>query len=162
MGSIQRRELLMKALCTVFVILSSIALVGCSGSTSDKDKVGGPGASQSSDKTPSLTGPKEGEFALKPPLLSESVKQGASDVVTIGISRGKNFDENVALAFTDVPSDVTIEPKVTAIKKDEKEAKVTVKVGDKAPLGKHDIKVTGKALKGEAAETHFTLNVKEK
>ena len=121
-----------------------------------------PRRTSSTDKTPPLTGAKEGTFILKPPTLSDSIKQGASDVVTISIDRGKNFDEDVALAFTDVPDHVTIEPKVTTIKKGEKDAKVTVKVGEKAGLGKHDIKVTGKALKGETAETHFTIDVKEK
>jgi hypothetical protein len=149
----------MKAIFSGFIVLSLIGLIGC---TSSSDKVGGPGATNTTDKSPPLGGPKEGTFHLNPPRVADSIKQSASDVVTISIDRGKNFDEDVALAFEDVPDHVTLDPKISSIKKGEKEAKVTVKVGEKAGLGKHDIKVIGKPTKGDTAETHFTINVKEK
>jgi hypothetical protein len=146
----------MKAIFSGIIALSLIGLIGCTGST---EKAGGSG---STDKTPSYTGAKEGQFQLKPPVFADSVKQGASDVVTIGIDRGKNFDEDVTLSFEGVPDHVTLDPKSPTIKKGDKEAKVTVKVDEKAGLGKHDIKVIGTPTKGDKAEKSFTINVKEK
>ena len=109
----------MKTIFAGLMALSLAALVGCSGdhNSAASNKVGGPGATVSSDRSGSILGLKEGEFSLSPPLLSTHIKQGASDVVTIGIKRGKNFDEDVALSFSGVPDHVTLDPKAPTIKK---------------------------------------------
>jgi uncharacterized membrane protein len=141
------------------------ALVGCSGDQSGAGsaKVGGPGATASSDRSGSILGPKEGEFKLKVPLLlSTKVKQGASEVLTIGIDRGKNFDEDVALSFDKVPDKVTLDPKDPVIKKGDKEVKVTIKAAEDAGLGDHEITVKGKPTKGEPVADKFKLTVEKK
>ena len=89
-------------------------------------------------------------------------KQGESKVVDIGIKRGKNFDEDVALSFSNVPKDVTTDPTAPIIKKGEENAKVTVKVGENAGLGDHEITVTGKPTKGESASKDFKITVEAK
>ncbi|HEX5271044.1 MAG TPA: hypothetical protein VFW33_11170 [Gemmataceae bacterium] len=155
----------MKTFCTGLVLLALAALVGCTGSDgsgSGSAKVGGPGATVSSDRGGSLLGPKEGEFKLDPPKLSTTIKQGASDVITIGISRGKNFDEDVALSFEKVPDHVTLDPKAPVIKKGDKDAKVTVKVADDAGLGDHEITVVGKPTKGPEATNTFKIKIDKK
>jgi uncharacterized membrane protein len=154
----------MKGLFTGLVMLSLTAFVGCSSSNSGtSNKVGGPGATQEgTDRKGSILGPKEGEFSLSPPTFAKKIKQGASDVVTIEIKRGKNFDEDVALSFDGVPDHVSLDPKLAAIKKGEENAKITVKVGEGAGLGDHTITVTGKPTKGEPASAKFTLTVEAK
>jgi hypothetical protein len=148
-------------------MLALAAFVGCSGDHSTGPgtaKVGGPGATASTDRAGSLLGPKEGEFSLHPDkrFLSTKVKQGASEVVTIDISRGKNFDEEVTLSFSGLPDHVTVDPKEPVIKQGGDNAKVTFKVGDDASPTDHTITVTGKPTKGEKATTTFTLTVQKK
>ena len=48
------------------------------------------------------------DFSLSVPRLSTSIKQGESKVVSIGIDRVKNFDQEVALSFGDLPRGVTL------------------------------------------------------
>jgi uncharacterized membrane protein len=140
------------------------ALLGCSGDQSGAGsaRVGGPGATASSDRSAPLLGPKEGEFTLHTPTFSTKVKQGASDVATISIKRGKNFDEDVALSFDKVPDHVTLDPKAPTIKKGENDVKVTIKVGEEAGLGDHDITVTGKPSKGPGVNEKLKLTVEKK
>jgi len=155
----------MKTILTGLAALSLAALIGCSGDHSGSgvsNKVGGPGATVSSDRGGSILGPKEGQFELSVPKLSTHIKQGASDVVTISINRGKNFDEDVALTFSDVPDKVTLDPKAPTIKKGDENVKVTVKVADDAGLGDHDIKVTGKPTQGPEAAKTFKITVEKK
>jgi uncharacterized membrane protein len=153
----------MKTICTGLVMLALGALVGCSGSsTGTGGHVGGPGATVSSDRSAPLLGPKEGQFELSPPTLSTKIKQGGSEPVTISIKRGKNFDEDVALSFDKVPDHVTLDPKAPTIKKGEKDVKVTVKVGDDAGLGDHDIMVTGKPTKGPEVTEKLKVTVEKK
>jgi uncharacterized membrane protein len=145
-------------------MLALAALVGCSGDQSGAGsaRVGGPGATVSSDRSGSILGPKEGEFSISPPKLSTKIKQGASDVATISISRGKNFDEDVAISFDKVPDHVTLDPKAPTIKKGDKDVKVTIKVGEDAGLGDHEIAVTGKPSKGPAVNEMFKITVEKK
>jgi hypothetical protein len=154
----------MKTIFAGLLTLSLAALVGCSGdhNSGATNKVGGLGATGSTDRSGSILGLKEGEFSLSPPLFSKKIKQGASDHVTIEIKRGKNFDEDVALSFSGVPEHVTLDPKAPTIKKGEENAKVTVKVGDDAGLGDHEIKVTGKPTKGPEAANTFKITVEKK
>ncbi|HKI34686.1 MAG TPA: hypothetical protein VKA46_22710 [Gemmataceae bacterium] len=153
----------MKWFCAGFVTLSLAVLVGCSGDHSaSSNKVGGPGATVSSDRGEPLFGPKEGEFSLHTPTFAAKIKQGASDVVTIGIKRGKNFDEDVALSFSKVPDHVTLDPKNPVIKKGDTEAKVTVKVGEEAGLGDHEITLRGQPTKGPEVGGTFKITVEKK
>ncbi len=156
----------MKTLCTGLVTLALAALVGCTGSDGGTGpgsaKVGGPGATHSTDKSAPITGAKEGQFELSTPTLSTKIKQGASDVVTIGIKRGTNFDEDVALTFEKVPDHVTLDPKAPVIKKGDKDVKVTVKVGDDASPTDHEITVIGTPTKGDKASAKFKITVEKK
>jgi hypothetical protein len=153
----------MKTIFAGLAALSLAALVGCSGdhNSGASNKVGGPGATASTDRSGSILGLKEGEFSLSP-TMSTHIKQGASDIVTIAIKRGKNFDEDVALSFSSVPDHVTLDPKAPTIKKGDENVKVTVKVGDEAALKDHEIKVTGKPTKGPEAANTFKITVEKK
>jgi len=147
----------MKAIYTGICALLLVGLVGCSGSgtpggnTSGKDKASTP-----------LVGNADETFTLDPPNLATTLKQGEAKQITIGINRGKNFSEDVALHFDNVPKGVTFDPASPAIKASEKEAKVTVKADDKAAIGDFTIKVTGKPAKGTEAAHDLKVTVKEK
>ena len=91
----------MKSLFAGLAVMTLAALTGCSQGTP-----GGPGTTE---KKPAL-GQADDTFNLSVPVLSSSLRQGEQTVATVGIKRAKNFDEDVALTFADVPKGVTVEP----------------------------------------------------
>ncbi len=118
---------------------------------------GGPGV----DKTgkTGLGGPAEDTFTLDPPNTAVSLKQGESEVVTISLRRGKNFDEDVTLGFGELPQGVTIEPAKPSISHSDKETKFTVKASSTAAVGTHDITIKGEPTKGKPATNTFKLKI---
>jgi uncharacterized membrane protein len=131
-----------------------LAVAGCHPGTT-----GGPGTP--GGKTP-IVGQAENTFKLDTPNLSTKVKQGEAREVTIGIDRGKNFDQDVALKFEDLPKGVTIDPPSPMIKHGDKEAKATIHAADDAAVGDFTIKVDGKPTKGEMASNTFKVTVEKK
>jgi hypothetical protein len=153
----------MKTLYASLLALSLAALVGCTGSSTDNtSKVGGPGATGSTDRGGSILGPKENTFELDPPNLEKSITQGTSEPIVIGIDRGKNFDQDVALSFDNVPKGVSIDPAAPTIKKGDKNATINVKAAADAAVGHHEIKVVGKPGSGASASNTFKIEVKAK
>src|SRR4051794_20819143 len=111
-----------KSLATMLVA----GLVGFVGCESKSTTPGGPGANRpsgpnSTDNKP-IVGQANETFSLSMPTLSTKLKQGESKDITIGIKRGKNIDEDVAIKFEDVPKGVTFEPPSPMIKHGDKEA----------------------------------------
>jgi uncharacterized membrane protein len=142
-----------------------LVFVGCNTGTP-----GGPGAdkAKASEKDSTLkkledkiVQPAE-TFSLKTPTLATKLKQGESKEITIGIKRGKNFDQDVTVKFDGVPTGVTIDPASPTIKKGDTEAKVMVKVADDAAVGDFTVKTIGKPGKGDEAANEFTLTVAKK
>jgi hypothetical protein len=146
--------LTMKKLVAVAVV-ALIGLTGCNQSTP-----GGPGATKA-DRGPSLT-QGENTFDLVPPRLETDIKQGETKTVTIGISRGKNFGQDVKLDFGKAPQGVKITPKATELKASEKEMPVTIEAEKDAALGEHTITVTGTpAAEGSKATATFKIQVEK-
>jgi uncharacterized membrane protein len=158
-----KRTLWTLAAMTGAVILTT----GCNNGTP-----GGPGADKDKDKDkekPSVLQQAEdvvvqheGTYSLTLPLLATRLKQGETKVVTVGIRRGKNFDEDVTLKFDGAPEGVTVDPATAAIKHGEKEAKVSVKAADDAAVGEFTIKLTGHAEKGKDANHDLKVIVEKK
>ena len=98
-------------------------------------------------------------FTLSLPLLSTSLKQGETKTVSIGIKRDKNFDQDIALKFGDMPTGVTIKPDAPVIKRGEEEVQFTLTGADDASLGDFTIKVTGHPEKGTDSSNEFKLTV---
>lgn len=146
----------MKRSFTGLLVAALVAAAGCS-----QGKPGGPGAADPSAKKP-LFGQAKETFTLSVPTLSTTLKQGDTHESSIGIKRGKNFDEDVTLAFADVPEGVTLEPTSPVIKGGDTEAKVTFKAGEDAPLGDFKVKVTGHPTNGADASNEFKLTVAHK
>ena len=103
---------------------------------------GGPGVTNPPRRNP-LYGQADNTFNLSVPRLSTSLKQGETKEVSIGIKRGKNFQEDVTLKFADGPQGVTLDPASPVIKHGDTEAKVTLKAAADASLGDFTVKVTG-------------------
>jgi hypothetical protein len=136
--------------------LALVTLVTCNGC--DKGTPGGPGTTNANSKK-SVLGPDDDTFTLSVPKLSTPLKQGETEASSIGIKRGKNFDQDVKLTFDDVPKGVSIDPARPVIKHGDEEVKMTFKAADNASLGDFTIKVTGHPAKGSDATNEFTITV---
>jgi hypothetical protein len=146
----------MKSALATAAALALFAFVGC-----DKGTPGGPGVTTGGQKAPLLK-QAEDTFTLAVPLLSTKLKQGESKVVTISVSRGKNFDEDVTLKFDSLPKGVSVEPEAPVIKHGDKDTKVTIKAADDAALGDHTPKVIGHPTKGADATHDLKITVDKK
>jgi len=146
----------MKRLLPGFVMLMLAALTGCTQGTP-----GGPGTTDAAGKKP-VFGQTDDTFNLSVPVMSSSLQQGAQTEATVGIKRAKNFDEDVALQFDDVPQSVTVEPANPVIKHGDTDAKITFHAGDEAPLGDFKVKITGHPTKGGDAQIEFKLSIAAK
>jgi hypothetical protein len=133
-----------------------MALSGFAGCT--QGTPGGPGATDSKAKKP-LLGEADNTFNLSVPRTSTTIDQGGTKEVTVGIKRGKNLDQEVTLAFTDLPKGLTIDPATPAIKQEETETTVKVTATDDASLGDFSVKVTGHPTKGGDATVDLKLTV---
>jgi hypothetical protein len=146
-----------KAMPALFVALFAWT-TGC-----DRGTIGGPKAPQGPDnKAPTVTSPKEGTFSLDVPNLSSKIAQGESKNINVGLHRGKNFDQDVKLSFTNVPKGVTIDPPNPTIKGADKETTIAVRAADDAPVGDHTINVSGQPGTGAAANNEFTITIRKK
>lgn len=98
-------------------------------------------------------------FTLSVPTLSTSLKQGESQTVSIGISRDKSFDQDVALKFGDLPTGVSLKPASPVIKHGDSETQITLTGANDASLGNFAIKVTGHPSTGADASNELKLVV---
>jgi uncharacterized membrane protein len=138
-----------------------IALAGCNTGTP-----GGPGATSrttaGTTTRSSTIGLAEDTFSLTTPLLSTTIKQGESKVISIGIKRGKNFEDDVTLKFDGLPEGVTLDPARPVIKHGDTEAKVTIKAADSAAVGDFTAKLVGHPAKGADATHDLKITVQKK
>ena len=146
----------MKRLFAGFAIVSLAAVSGCSQGTP-----GGPGTTDVTAKKPTY-GQTDDTFNLSVPVMSSALQQGGKSEVSVGIKRAKNFDEDVTLAFTDIPKGLTIEPANPVIKHGDTDVKLTFQAADEAALGEFKIKVTGHPAKGGDAKVDFKLTISPK
>lgn len=101
-------------------------------------------------------------FTLSVPRLSTSLTQGETKTVAIGVKRDKNFNQDVALTFGEMPTGVTLEPAAPVIKHGDAETQVTLTAADDAALGDFAIKVTGHPADGADAASELKLTVSRK
>lgn len=101
-------------------------------------------------------------FTLSSPLLSTPLKQGEVKSVSIGITRDKTFDQDVKIAFGDMPTGVTLEPSDLVIKHGDSDAQITLTSADDAALGNFTITLTGHPAIGSDASNELKLTVLKK
>lgn len=148
----------MRQVVICLMVLCSALLAGCNQGTP-----GGPGATASSDsdkKTEIIQA--DDTFNLSSSLLPTSIKQGERLSTSIGIKRGKNFDEDVALTFANVPTGVKLEPSKVTIKHGDSDVKLTLEASNDAALGDFTITVTGHPAKGADASIEYKISVAKK
>jgi hypothetical protein len=160
---------------TLPVLIAAIA-AGCSDS-----QPGGPGVTQTKPATtPPATSPPAntppstvttnkpiiGEadktFRLDVPDLPTFLNQGETKTVTISLSRGTDFDQDVTLELSGMPQGVTADPPRAMIKHGEKEASFKFQAADDAALGDFTINVIGHPATGADAKSEFKLKISEK
>jgi hypothetical protein len=146
----------MKRSCVGLLAMAMVALSGC-----DQAVPGGPGVTSPTQKPPAY-GEADKTFNLKVPHMSTTVHQGETKEVSIGIERGKNFEEDVTLKFGEGPKGVTVTSADPVILHGSSEAKVTFKATADASLGDFTVKVTGHPAKGGDATNEFKLTVAKK
>lgn len=146
----------MKSYVANCAVLTLATLAGCT-----QGAPGGPGTQVTTANRPTY-GQAEDTFNLSVPLMSSSLQQGNQLEATIGIQRAKNFDEDVALEFVDVPAGVTIEPATAVIRHGDTDARITFHATDDALVGEYIVKVMGHPTKGGDAEIEFKLAIAAK
>ncbi len=133
------------------------AVVGC-----DQGTPGGQGVATTPPHKAPAYGETENTFNLSVPRMSTTLRQGGTQDVSIGIERGKNFDDDVTLKFADGPEGVTLAAANPVIKHGDSEAKVTLKAEPDAALGDFTVKVTGHSAKGPDATNELKITVAKK
>src|SRR5262249_11004467 len=102
----------------------------------------------------------ENSFKLDLPNLETSVKQGEKKTVTVGISRGKNFNQDVKLDFG-LPPGLKMSPASPVIKAGDKNVEVSFEAAKDAALGHHTINVTGTPATGDKGASTLKIEVKK-
>ena len=113
----------MKNWCIGLLSVAVLAMVGCQ----DKSTTGGPGATGGSNRDKPLVGQADNTFTLDAPNLETNIKQGETKAITLGISRGKNFDQDVALELGQLPKGIKATPANPALKAGDKSSKSILK-----------------------------------
>lgn len=127
---------------------------------------GAPRTPVSNESVTTVNRPTYGEadrtFEISTPVLSTRLKQGETKTVSIGISRGKNFDQDVTLNMSGVPEGVTINPTTPKVGHGDKDTEVSIQAAADAALGDFTINVVGHPETGADATTTLKLTVLEK
>lgn len=146
----------MRHIVSLLFVGALVAALGCNKNTS-----GGPGANLPPSEQATV-GQTEDTFSLDTPMMSTKLAQGEAVPLTIGITRGKNIDQDVTLMFNDLPNGVTIDPMSPVIMRSDKDAKVTLEAADDAALGDFTVKVMGHPTEGPDATSDLKITVNEK
>lgn len=108
-----------------------------------------------------LTIAAKDSFVLTMPDVSP-LMQGTTQTISIGITRDKKFDQDVALKFDEMPNGITLDPADPVIKQGQSAADVKITGADDAALGDFRVKVTGHPVKGADASSEITFTVVKK
>ena len=146
----------MKRIAASLLLPIVLVLTGC-----NQGSPGGPGADNMTNKRPAV-GQVSNSFNLNPPMMQTTLKQGETKIVSLGIKRGADFDQDVSIKFSELPKGMKIDPSSPVIKHGEEEAKLTVMETTDAALGDFQIVVTGHPSKGADAIVILKLGVNAK
>jgi uncharacterized membrane protein len=131
-------------------LLTLVAAVGCNQSKMDPSEPTAVSESSNQSVEPKQTtvkkpiaGEADATFSLSVPFESIALTQGEQKPVLIGINRGKDFREQVAIALTGLPAGVTLETADSVIAHGSMDATLVLKAAADASLGTFTVKVTG-------------------
>jgi uncharacterized membrane protein len=107
-------------------------------------------------------GTNENTFTLNTPTLATDIKQGETKVISLGISRGKNFGQDVKLEITGAPQGVKITSPSTEFKASQEKMDISIEATKDAALGEYVVTLTGTPEKdGAKATSQLKINVKK-
>ncbi|MEX2358990.1 MAG: hypothetical protein WEE51_11740 [Pirellulaceae bacterium] len=151
----------MKTLSLSLLVVTLIASLGCGSDANDPVQTNRP------DATPETTAPEsrvttakpelkeaqeteatepgeaDNTFSLTVPFEAVTLTQGKEVPVRIGIERGENFGQEVALEVTGLPAGVTVETEESVIAHGSMRVTLTFKATADAALGDFTAKVNG-------------------
>jgi uncharacterized membrane protein len=141
----------MKTLLVGLFMLAPFAAVGCSKSAPESSKATATAPAAREQQTNSVTtvakkpilGEADNTFSLSVPFESIDLAQGEEKAVLIGINKGENFREQVAIKMTELPMGVTLETADPVIKQGSTDVTLMLKAASDAALGDFTFKVTG-------------------
>lgn len=145
----------MKRLIFGMMIASVLSACGCGRSGT----AGGPGATNTGS-TNSILGQAKDTFSLR--ADSATVNQGEVSESRISITRGTNFDQDVALSFKDLPVGITITPAQPVIYSADNEVKLSYHASDSAVVGDYTVKLIGHPSRGGDSTNEIKFKVEKK
>ncbi|HEY1379654.1 MAG TPA: hypothetical protein VGF55_22820 [Gemmataceae bacterium] len=159
----------MRLIPAAFATLGLIALAGCNTSppggtthrgTASTTRTTTADGGHSSTTTTTDTGDKNATFTISAPTLSTHIKEGETQTVKLSLHRGDKFHEDVTLKF-DAPKGLKVDPLEKVVKASDKPDDIAVQVSAEkdAPLGDHEVKVTGTPATGAATSVDFKVTV---
>jgi hypothetical protein len=132
-----------------------IVLTGCNESTS-----GGPGATEPPPPQREV-GENENTFTLEAPVTTTNLVQGETKLMTIGIERETNFNQDVEIRFENMPLGVETEPARPVIEHGATEVEFTLRAASDAALGDFVAQIVGHPGTGADALVDFKIAVAE-
>ncbi len=119
-----------------------------------------PGGAGTNAPQPTM-GMAENTFKLNAPATETSIKQGERQTVSVSLSRGKNFTDDVKLDYTEMPKGISVTPSSTTVMSSDKDAKLSIDVAKDAAIGHHTVTINGTPSKG-GDKTSVTLKIEVK
>jgi len=102
-------------------------------------------------------------FSLNLPMLSTSLKQGESEVVSVKVNRDKTFIQDITLSLGGLPTGVSMEPASIVNRNGESKAEFKLVAAQDASLGRFAALLTGHPTSGIDAsqELNFVVSKDE-
>ncbi len=155
------KRFLLSQACAAAVLSSLLMFAGCD----KKGTTGGPGVTTTSGNvaaTGTAVANSKETFNLTAPSGSTTIKQGDAKTIDIGISRGGDFNQAVAIKFSGMPAGVTVDPAAPEIKAGDKDVKVAIAAAADAAPGEYVLKATGTPTTGEPSTADVKITVEKK
>ena len=149
----------------VGALIVTLVLVGC-----DRESPkGGPGSKAvtitttkpDGTTTQQKTENRDETFAVKVPAGGTNVTQGKREEVTISLTRGDSFKQDVHLKF-ETPKGIKVVPPTVSIKNGDSKTNVLVEAGENAPVGRQSITITATPESGQATSVNMDIDIKKK
>ena len=167
----------MKTLSVTLIVVMLLGAVGCTRSTSEGPEATTPGTrhttarpvvveteteAETEAKEP-IAGEADSTFSLTVPFEAVTLTQGEEEPILIGINRGLNFAEQVAIKVSGLPAGVTFEADDPVIEPGSTDVTLVLKAADDAALGDFTAKLTGEtASSGADFSKEFKITIAEK
>ena len=145
----------MKNCLTLSVFAAILFMTGCSDTPP-----GGPGAADNNNANSKVATPEQ-TFRLDLPTTEQSIKQGEKKEFTLGIKRGKNFDQDVRIEFRELPAGLKATPSAGIFGKGQDKVNASMEAAADAALGHHTFNVVAIPQSGEQTIGVMKVEIKK-